>query len=181
MTVVVDTQTTKAVQKSSAISLAPWHVRACAFAVDVLPAMAVVTTTVLVWLTVPPRSAWSWLCISVAGVAILLMLANRLLLPTVVGWSLGRGLCGIAVVHRDGTAAGPWGLLLRDLAHLLDTASLLVGWLWPLWDSRNRTFADMLLRTEVRRVEPDERPRNIRRWTAAAVLTAAGCAWRAPP
>jgi len=81
-------------------------------------------------------------------------------------------LCGITVVHRDGTALGVWGLLLRDLAHLLDTASV-VGWLWPLWDSRRRTFADMLLRTEVRRVEPDDRPPNMPRRTAVVVLVAA--------
>jgi Mce-associated membrane protein len=31
----------------------------------------------------------------------------------------------------------------------------------------------MLLGTEVRRVEPDERPRNVRRWTAVTVLTCA--------
>jgi Mce-associated membrane protein len=99
------------------------------------------------------------------------MLVNRLLLPTLTGWSLGRGLFGIAVVRRDGTPIGPWGLLLRDLAHLLDTVSV-VGWLWPLWDSRRRTFADMLLGTEVRRVEPDEALPNLRRWTAVAVLTA---------
>jgi Mce-associated membrane protein len=104
--------------------------------------------------------------------AILLTLVNRLLLPTVTGWSLGRALCGITVVHHDGAGIGVWGLLLRDLAHLLDTASV-VGWLWPLWDSRRRTFADMLLRTEVRRVEADEVPPNVRRWTAVAVLTVA--------
>jgi Mce-associated membrane protein len=104
--------------------------------------------------------------------AILLTLVNRLVLPTVIGWSLGRALCGIKVVHRDGGDIGVWGLLLRDLAHLLDTASV-VGWLWPLWDSRRSTFADMLLRTEVRRVEPDQRPPNMRRWTAVAALIAA--------
>ena len=69
------------------------------------------------------------------------------------------------MARRDGEPSGPWGLLLRDLAHLLDTASV-VGWLWPLWDSQRRTFADMLLRTEVRRIEPDQSPPNIRRWTA---------------
>jgi Mce-associated membrane protein len=111
-------------------------------------------------------------CVSVIGVVILLTLVNRLLLPTVTGWSLGRALVGIVVVRRDGEAIGPWGLLLRDLAHLLDTVSV-VGWLWPLWDSRRRTFADMLLGTEVRRVQREEPPPKIRRWTAAAVLTAA--------
>jgi Mce-associated membrane protein len=67
-------------------------------------------------------------------------------------------------------------LLLRELAHLLDTAAF-VGWLWPLWDKRHRTFADMLLRTEV---HAHTRPkRNVRRiaalvLVAAALLTAAG-------
>ena len=63
-------------------------------------------------------------------------------------------MCGIRVVQRgDGAAAGFVRLMIRDLAHLLDTAALFIGWLWPLWDSRNRTFADLLLRTEVRRVD----------------------------
>jgi len=49
------------------------------------------------------------------------------------------------VVRRDGKAIGAWGLMLRDLAHLLDTAPLLVGWLWPLWDSKKQTFADKII------------------------------------
>ncbi|OBG33815.1 RDD family protein [Mycobacterium sp. E3198] len=177
MTVVVEeiaarTQTTAAVPESPRDALAPWRIRAAAFAVDVLPCVAVATTMALVAWTVAGNPAWWWVCVSVGGLAILLMLANRLLLPSLTGWSLGRGLFGIAVVRRDGAAVGPWALLLRDLAHLLDTASV-VGWLWPLWDSRRRTFADMLLGTEVRRVEPDEAAPNLRRWTAVAVLTAA--------
>jgi Mce-associated membrane protein len=116
---------------------------------------------------------WWWLCICVLGIAILSMLVNRLLLPTTLGWSLGRALCGIAVTRRDGAAIGAWGLLLRDLAHLLDTVSV-VGWLWPLWDSERRTFADMLLRTEARPWEPERARADIRRWTGIAVLTAAG-------
>ena len=174
MTLLVEeTQTTAAIKESTGHSLAPWHVRAAAFAIDILPAVAVVVTMLLVWDTMPPGGVWSWVCISVLAIASLLMLVNRLLLPAVTGWSLGRACCGIAVVHRDDTAPGAWTLLLRDLAHLLDTASLLVGWLWPLWDASRRTFADMLVGTEVRRVERDERLQNIRRWTATAVLTAA--------
>jgi Mce-associated membrane protein len=171
VTVVVEE--TPATEMSPANTLAPWHLRAGALAVDVVPGIAVVTTSALVSFTVRQRPAWWWVCVSVGGLAILLTLVNRLLLPAITGWSLGRGLCGIAVVRRDGAAPGAWGLLLRDLAHLLDSASM-VGWLWPLWDSRCRTFADMLAHTEVRCVEPDERPPHIRRWTGAAVLTAAG-------
>ncbi|AKN15527.1 RDD family protein [Mycobacterium haemophilum] len=175
MTVVVEeSQTAAVIGEPSSHRVAPWHLRVTAFAVDVLPGLAVVTTMALVVLTVPLRSAWWWLGMAVGGVVILLMLVNRLLLPTVTGWSLGRALCGIAVVMRDGTAIGPWRLLLRDLTHLLDTAAVFVGWLWPLWDSRRRTFADMLLRTEVRCIQPGERQRTTRRWASMALLIAAG-------
>jgi Mce-associated membrane protein len=134
----------------------------------------------LVSFTVPAQSIWRWLCISVAGLAVLLGWNNRSLLHAVTGWSLGRGLFGIAVVRHDGEAVGPWTLLLRDFAHSLDTVSV-VGWLWPLWDSRGRTFADVLLGTEVRRMDPDKIPSNIRRWcmiavSAAAALCVAGAA-----
>jgi Mce-associated membrane protein len=171
VTLVVEDIQTTATQVSSQNALAPWHIRACALAVDVLPAGAVATTMALVSFTVPTRGAWWWLSICVLGIAILAILVNRLLLPTILGWSLGRALFGIAVVRRDGELIGAWGLLLRDVAHLLDTVSV-VGWLWPLWDSQRRTFADMMLRTEVRRTETP-RP-EIRRWTVTALLTATG-------
>jgi Mce-associated membrane protein len=169
VTLVVEETQTTAPQVLSENALAPWHIRAGAFAVDVLPAAAVATTMALVSFTVPAQGAWWWLSICVLGIAVLAILVNRLLLPSIFGWSLGRALFGIAVVRRDGAAIGAWGLLLRDLAHLLDTVSV-VGWLWPLWDSRRRTFADMLLRTHVQSAETP-RP-DIRRWTIIAVLTA---------
>ncbi|OBH85492.1 hypothetical protein A5681_17200 [Mycobacterium scrofulaceum] len=173
MTVVVEKPPATAAQQSPRTSLASWHIRAGALAVDVVPGAAVVATMAVTWFTVPPNGVWWWLCIAVIGVVILLVLVNRLLLPTVIGWSIGRALFGIAVARRDGEPIGPWGLLLRDLAHLLDTVSV-VGWLWPLWDSGRRTFADMLLRTEVRRHEPAEPAFNARRWTTVLVAAAAG-------
>lgn len=174
MTVVVEqTPTTLALEEASPKDAAPWHIRVGAFAVDVVPGLAVLVTMALTALTVPPSSSWWWLCTSVGGFAFLFLTVNRLLLPPITGWSLGRAFTGIRVVRRDGSASGPWRLLIRDLAHLLDTASLFVGWLWPLWDSRRRTFADLLLGTEVHRVEPVQRPRAVRRLTAAVALVAA--------
>lgn len=173
MTSVVETtETTPAIEDVPPITLAPWYIRAGAFVIDVVPAAAVVATTALVTLMMPLRSTWWWVCVSVGGLVILAAAVNRLLLPTVSGWSLGRAFFGIAVVRSDGAAVGPWRLMLRDLAHVLDTASVLVGWLWPLWDLRRRTIADLLVRTEVRRVAADRRPGNIRRLTAGALLTA---------
>jgi Mce-associated membrane protein len=170
--VVEETQTTR-VQESSQNTLAPWQSRAGAFALDVFPGLAVIATMGLVSRTVPSGAVWWWACISVIGAVFLLISVNRLLLPTITGWSLGRALFGIAVVRRDGEEPGPWTLLLRELAHLLDTASV-VGWLWPLWDSRRRTFADLLVRTEARRLGPDRQPPGIRRWSMIAVSAAAG-------
>ena len=173
MTVVVEETQTTGIQPSSRNALAPWPSRVGAFALDVFPGVAVIATMALVSRTVPSGAVWWSICISVIGVVVLVMLVNRLLLPTITGWSLGRALLGVTVVRRDGEATGPWTLLLRELAHLLDTASV-VGWLWPLWDSRRRTFADLLLRTEVRRLEPEKSPPGIRRWSMIAVSAAAG-------
>jgi Mce-associated membrane protein len=171
-----DVDITSAADQTTATAPAPWWARAGAFGVDVLPGLAVVATMALAALTVPLRGVWWWSCVSVGGVAMLLTAGNRLLAPAITGWSLGRGVFSIAVQRPVGasiSSVSPFRLLVRDLAHLLDTASVFVGWLWPLWDARRRTFADMLVGTVVRRVETDRRPRNIRRLTAVVFLTAA--------
>ncbi len=168
-------QAPQEVEEIAANTPAPWWARAAALAVDVLPGAAVVTTMALAAypLAVPLRGAWWWSCVSVGGLVILLTAGNRVLLPAITGWSLGRAVFGIAVVRRDGAFVGPGRLLLRDLAHLVDTLSVFVGWLWPLWDERRRTFADMLLRTEVRRAKLQRPPRNVPVLAAVVFLTAA--------
>ncbi len=153
-------------------ALAPWATRSGALALDILPGVVLLATAMLVALSVPLHSTWWWVCVCTGAVAILLTAFNRLLLPVVSGQSLGRAVFGITVVRRNGDAVGPWWLLLRDLAHLLDTAAVLSGWLWPLWDSRRRTFADMLARTESRLLDARRPDRNLRRLMAVLVLTA---------
>jgi len=167
------TEATPAVDDAAPKELAGWHIRAAAFVVDVLPGLAVVTTMTLVWLAVPVGSVWWWVAVSTLAVAALLTMINRVVLPAVSGWSLGRALMGIAVVRPDGAPAGVGRLLGRDLAHLLDTLSVFVGWLWPLWEPRRRTFADLLVGTEVRHVQQDRRPPEVGRETALIVAAAA--------
>ena len=153
--------------------VASWSSRAGSFAIDVLFGLGVVVTALLVWLSAPARGWLWWLALLVGATVLLAVLVNRWLLPATTGWSLGRSVFGIAVVARDGEALGPWRLLLRDVAHLADTVPLFLGWLWPLVDSRGRTFADILARTEVHRVEaplPDRSARAARAMAAAAAL-----------
>lgn len=179
MTVTVPDADTAAVDSTAATELIPgavqarvqatWLARAGAFAVDVFFGTGVVVTCLLVAqsASISGRGWLRWTAIGLAGVVFLAMALNRLLVPSITGWTLGRSLAGIAVVGRDGGPVGPWRLLLRDLAHLLDTAALFVGWLWPLWDVRSRTFADLITRTEVHRVDGD---RPDRRRLVGAVL-----------
>lgn len=156
--------------------VADWSARAGAFVIDVLFGLGVVVTALLVWMSAPPRGWLWWLTLFIGGIVLLAVLFNRLLLPATTGWSLGRSVFGIAVVARDDDPVGPWRLLLRDIAHVLDTVPLFLGWLWPLVDSRGRTFADILARTEVHRVAgrvPDRTQRAYAAIAAATVLATA--------
>lgn len=165
---VVETESVETVPRR-----ADWTTRAGAFTVDVLIGTGVIVCLLLLgW---SAQGGWLWWLSLIAAAAVFLALAvNRLLLPAANGWTLGRSLVGIRVVHTDGTPPGPWLLLLRDVAHVFDTVPLLLGWLWPLIDSKRRTFADVLVRTEVRYVDgavPDRR-----RQVVIAVASAAGLA-----
>ncbi|MFV0495175.1 RDD family protein [Mycobacterium sp.] len=152
--------------------LASWGRRAAALSVDVFPGLGASACLAAAGWTLPVRTVWWWACMSTLGAVILAVLVNRLLLPAITGWSLGRALFGIVVVRRDSAPAGAWRLLLRDLAHLLDTGAVFVGWLFPLWDAENRTFADLLLRTEVRAVDSPGQSEKVRRWTAIMLAVA---------
>jgi Mce-associated membrane protein len=151
--------------------LASWLSRAGAFAVDVLLGVAVIATMALLALAAPLWGWLWWVLSAIAGLTLVVMLVNRWLLPTITGWSMGRALFGIAVRKRDGSPVGALRLFLRDIAHLLDTAALFIGWLWPLWDRRRRTFADLLLRTEVHTVARPQR--DMRQPTAVILIVAA--------
>lgn len=159
----------ESVDSGSMPVLASWPARAGAFALDMLLPLAVIAVMVLLGYT--GRSSWLlWVYAATATLAAAAVMANRWLLPSMTGWSLGRSLFNIRVERAAGAPAGMGRLMLRDLAHLLDTAAVLLGWLWPLWDERHRTFADLLLHTEVRVVPAPERdPRR----QAGQVLVAA--------
>lgn len=150
--------------------VAPWSWRAGAFAIDVLPGAGALAAVALTGWSAPLRGWLWWVCAITAALVLLAVAANRLLLPVITGWSLGRAVFGIRVVGADGSAPGPLRLLGRDLAHLIDTLPLLLGWFWPLLDSRGRTFADLVARTEV---HPVDGPRPDRRRLAAAVVAGA--------
>ena len=169
MTAVLDAKPETAAEDSAPERpTASWLARAGAFSIDMLLGDAVIVTMALLTLSAPQRG-WLWWTFTGAAVLVVVLVAvNRLLLPTITGWSLGRALFGIAVRKPDGSPVGLARMVGRDLAHLLDTAALFIGWLWPLWDRRRRTFADLLLRTEVLKVDPPQR--DMRRPVAVTLI-----------
>lgn len=159
------------------VRYASWGARLGALALDVLPGAAVLGVMASMASTTEPGSALRWTYVGAMAVVAVAMLVNRVVLPALKGWSLGRAVAGIQVVRADGALPGMLRLLLRDVAHVLDTAAAFVGWLWPLWDRKHRTFADLLLRNEVRAPgQPQGRIRRTAAWVivAATVLCAAG-------
>jgi uncharacterized RDD family membrane protein YckC len=66
------------------------------------------------------------------------------------GRTPGKRAVGIRVVRdADGRVLGGGLGLVRALCHFLDTVACFLGWLWPLWDAKNQTFADKIVASVV--------------------------------
>jgi uncharacterized RDD family membrane protein YckC len=74
---------------------------------------------------------------------------NRWMVAGRTGQSWGKRVTSIALIsEQTGHPIGPLNAFLRDLLHILDGVAY-VGYLWPLWDDKRQTFADMLMNTIV--------------------------------
>lgn len=66
------------------------------------------------------------------------------------GSTIGKSLLGLCVVFEEtGQPIGPGNSLLRQLLHVLDSLVCFLGFLFPLWEAKRRTFADMIMKTVV--------------------------------
>jgi uncharacterized RDD family membrane protein YckC len=66
------------------------------------------------------------------------------------GQTPGKKIVGIRVLReRDGAALGFWRAFGRRLLHILDGIPCFLGYLWPLWDDKNQTFADKIVKSVV--------------------------------
>lgn len=69
------------------------------------------------------------------------------------GQTIGKKVLGISVRREaDGGTLGFGMALVRKLAHFLDSIPCYLGWLWPVWDDKNQTFADKVCSTVVVKV-----------------------------
>ncbi|MFI0940495.1 RDD family protein [Streptomyces sp. NPDC021020] len=66
------------------------------------------------------------------------------------GQSPGKKIVGIRVLREyDGSALGFGRGFGRQMAHILDRIPCFLGYLWPLWDSKNQTWADKMTHSVV--------------------------------
>ena len=86
------------------------------------------------------------------ALGLLISAYNRLYLAGTTGQSWGRRAVGVRLVGaRTGEPVGFIKALFREIAHLLDSLTLNLGYLLPLWTSKRQTIADMVARTVVLR------------------------------
>lgn len=65
------------------------------------------------------------------------------------GQTIGKKVVGIRVIREaDGRYTGFGMAFVRRLAHIVD-GFCYIGFLWPLWDAKNQTFADKMCSTIV--------------------------------
>lgn len=77
-------------------------------------------------------------------------IVSQIVLEGRTGASIGKYAVGIRVLDVDsGRPIGMLRIFIRALMHILDTIPLGLGYLWPLWDRRNQTFADKVMGTVV--------------------------------
>lgn len=146
-------------QPSAGRSFASWGSRVAATLIDAVPTVVVFFLAVMLFGTSNTGDNSFSFQLSGAGAAIYYVFAiaffvyNVLYLQGTKGQTIGKKILGIAVYKESSSEPLGAGMtFVRQLAHILDAIPCYLGFLWPLWDKENRTFADMLLSSRAYKV-----------------------------
>ncbi len=91
---------------------------------------------------------------AVYAVTLALFYAQYFALFTVFGGATpGMLLCGLRVVSFDGSAPAPRQLLWRSFGYLVSGGTVLLGFLWALWDEDHLTWQDRISQTYLMHAE----------------------------
>ena len=117
--------------------LASWGLRVGGYLIDLLIAIAIQVPFVLVDQNLA----------NVVGLAIGVGYGY---LTGTTGQTPGRKVVGITVRREaDGQLLGAGAGIGRYFLHILDALPCGLGFLWPLWDKKNQTFADKIIKSVV--------------------------------
>ena len=76
------------------------------------------------------------------------------LFTTFAGATPGMQLCGLTIVRLDGSLPDTRQLLWRSFGYLLSGATVMLGFLWSLWDEDRFTWQDRISQTYVTAAAP---------------------------
>ncbi len=76
------------------------------------------------------------------------------LFTTFAGATPGMQLCGLTVVRLDGSLPDTRQLLWRSFGYLLSGATMMMGFVWSLWDEDRFTWQDRISQTYVTAATP---------------------------
>jgi uncharacterized RDD family membrane protein YckC len=76
------------------------------------------------------------------------------LFTTFAGATPGMQLCGLTVVRLDGSLPDTRQLLWRSFGYLLSGGTLMLGFLWALWDEDLFSWQDRISQTYVTAATP---------------------------
>ncbi len=76
------------------------------------------------------------------------------LFTTFAGATPGMQLRGLTIVRLDGTLPDTRQLLWRSFGYLLSAATLMLGFLWALWDEDRFTWQDRISQTYITAADP---------------------------
>lgn len=104
--------------------------------------------------SVPQLTTDTWIGLAIATLAgwtgAIFSIWNSIFRQGRRGASIGKQAMNLVVVsEHTGRPIGALLTFVRQLAHLMDSLLLGIGYLWPLWDRRRQTFADMAMKTVV--------------------------------
>ena len=105
-----------------------------------------------------PDDTWMVLTVIIGFATFAFGIWNTVVRQGKTGASIGKSVLGIRVLSEEtGRPLGVGQNFLRQLAHVLDGLSCYIGYLFPLWEAKRRTFADMIMMSVVLR-DPNEAP-----------------------
>jgi uncharacterized RDD family membrane protein YckC len=91
-----------------------------------------------------------------AAVAFLFYAQYFFLFTTLAGATPGMQLRGLTIVRLDGSLPDTRQLLWRSFGYLVSGATLMLGFLWSLWDEDHFTWQDRISQTYITAAEPVE-------------------------
>ena len=147
---------TAAPPPASGTALASWGARLGAYIIDILPpTVLVIVLTALFGQNETTSNSFSFALTGVPFVVYIVLAIGWALfnwghLQGSTGQTVGKKVLGIAVHGAQTGRPLGFGLsFARQIVHIVDAIPCYLGFLWPLWDKENRTFADMMLSTRV--------------------------------